>query len=331
MNRPSTSGFGKRFARLSLATLALGWASVCVAGPETAAGRAQEQPYVVAAPIGLIVTTPPPLSIDDPAASLPAAEAEARTKRAHANGSAAATLLAAVFSPLAVLGLAYPPALAFGAYPFMGVAATVRANESATQLEQSAARLRQATACMQALAAEVPSLPERLAPALASEALLSELQDRGDRALRFRVAESPVMLSAGRGDEDSMASALTKASNNRLANVLEIHVGEIRFVADSQGAACAYKIVSSVDVRLWNVSDRRVVSSDQTAARDAEVVLSLPELPALLEQPRALQARLANLYEETVLAALNHPRLRFAGAESLVTASADTPSNAVHP
>jgi hypothetical protein len=139
------------------------------------------------------------------------------------------------------------------------------------------------------------------------------------------------MLSAGRGDEDSMASALTKASNNRLANVLEIHVGEIRFVADSQGAACAYKIVSSVDVRLWNVSDRRVVSSDQTAARDAEVVLSLPELPALLEQPRALQARLANLYEETVLAALNHPRLRFAGAESLVTASADTRSNAVHP
>ena len=269
----------------------------------------------------MIVTTPPP-SIENPADSLPAAEGAARTKRELANRGVAVTLLTVATAPLALFAAAYPPAIKLAALPFMAAAETARVSDSAVQLEQNATRLRQATACMQALAAEVPLLPERLAPAVASEALVSELQDRADKALRLRVAESPVVLAAGRGDEDLMASALTEASKDGLANLLDIHVGEIRFVADSQGATCAYKIVTSVDVRLWNVNDRSIVASDRTSANDAELAVSLSELPALLEQPRALQARLANLYEETILSALNNPRLRFAGVESFVTASA---------
>src|SRR5262249_48483744 len=80
-----------------------------------------------------------------------------------------------------------------------------------------AEQARQTAACADALTASTPGAVEQLAEALASDALLPELQYRIERAAQSRAQSSPVLIGGARGENDSPAeTALADASQRQV-------------------------------------------------------------------------------------------------------------------
>jgi hypothetical protein len=167
------------------------------------------------------------------------------------------------------------------------------------------------------LAAAIPSLPQSISSALAIDALRPELQERIEIALQKRTRESPIVLAPVRGENAPAEPALAEASQRALRHLLEVEVNEVRIAVESVGdqpSGCRMRILTSADIRLWDVSARSTIFSQHAVGPGAELTVSMDELPVILDQPRALRARVINQYEDIIVGVLDSPRLKFSAA-----------------
>jgi len=320
MKRRTLSALTERAASLAVASLLAVTSAGAATGSthefDTVQARAEERPYVVEGSIAYTVILPSAPAAVEPTRDFAALEAAARKKRDQATVQVLGSVVALRLWPLLVVVSNGRAATA----PFKLVSEASRNYKDSANLAEQAEQARQTAGCVDALAASAPRAVEKLAEALTSDALLLELRDRVERAAQSRVQSSPVLIAAARGENNAPAEpALAEASRRQVSNLLEIDINEIRVAVDSTGArsaGCLIRVVTDADVRVWSVDNRSVVFADHPPASHGEVVVSVAELAALLDQPRALQARLANQYEDLVLGSLSSAKLRFSAAPS---------------
>lgn len=291
------------------------WSGAALA-MKPASEQVAEHLYVVNGDVGYVVFLPPATSVADPTRDIASMEAAARKKEDQAGKAAAVTIASIPLYPLLlVIGRADGQA---ALVPFVGAYATYRHSRDAATLREQIEQARRGATCGDMLLASAPGLAERLPEALASDALLQDLQGRVESATQSR-ARTASPVTAARGENSIPAEpALDRAAEQHLPHLLEVDVSEIRITVESPAERptdCRIRVTTSADIRVWNVAERRVAFHDHRTGADAELTVSGEELPSILEQPRALRARLVNIYGDLIADTVGSPKLEFMAAE----------------
>ncbi|HKE39570.1 MAG TPA: hypothetical protein VKG21_07020 [Casimicrobiaceae bacterium] len=318
MNR-AWSALRKRAVPLAVALLmaastSAGAATGATPGFDTVQANAEKRPYVVEGSLAYTLFIPAKSSAVEPNRDFLAMEALAQKKRGLATAQVLGSVAAVRLWPLLIVVSNGRAAAA----PIKLVSEASRNYKESASLIEQAEQARRTATCADAVTASAPGGLEKLAESLASDALQSVLQKGIERAAHSRLQSSAMLIAAERGENIPAERALAEASQRQVSSLLEIDMSDVRVAIDSSTdhpGDCRIQVLTNSDIRVWNVGDRSVVFADQPPTSYGKVIVSIAELPALVDQPRALQARVANQYEDLVVGSLNSPNLKFPAAQ----------------
>ena len=309
MQRSRPDRFQTYFAAGALALLAAITLPALAAAPKPDATRAIE-PYVVDRVPGLAVALPVKSTVGEPSGDPDALEAAAREKHDMASKQAGFAALTLLIAPLGLFS--YNPQAV--AAPFVLSYRAMKSKEGAERLDDDAAHLRKKIGCFEKIVDDHPGLRERLPDALNDGALLREFRDRIGTAIELRTNHLPISVAGAHDEALGGEKLLAEAARLQLRDLVDIDIESMSLVvepAPGADAGCTCKIATRAGIRLWNVAGSRVVFQDDL---QEAMPVQADELALLLDQPRALRARMAIWYGDLVLASMARANVRFSQA-----------------